>query len=258
VGVVLLIRIIGGLKMEEGENMSNSIVLKNKAGKRVPSVTTIVSQLDKPALVYWAHKLGLEGVTDLYGRRDTAKKAGALTHELIETCLRDAEPINFSEINIDDVYSKASTIDYTDEEIELSRPIFERAVNLLKRLSPMQTLLMEHSMVSEKHQFGGRLDWYGVTAGNDSHATLLDIKSGKDIYKETIIQLAAYRGLLLEIGNRVGKVLVVRIGATPDDGEEIKVLTDAELNAAWDVFLHLRAIYDLQNVFKSPARRAAA
>jgi hypothetical protein len=242
---------------EEGGVMARTI-LKNKAGKRVPSVTTIAGQLDKPGLVSWAHKLGLAGVTDLRGHRDALKKAGNLMHELIGTCLTGAAigPVYFADINPEGIYKLTDTSEYTDEEIELSRPIFKRAASLLAAISPMTTGLMEYSMVSEAHQFGGRLDWYGV-AGEDGPLTLMDIKIGKEVYAETIIQLAAYRGLLLELGNKVERVCAARIGPTPDDGEEMRVLKEEELDAAWKTFLHLRAVYDLQKAYKPEPRKAA-
>ncbi|MDR1138169.1 MAG: hypothetical protein LBK91_07580 [Synergistaceae bacterium] len=243
--------------------MAKISVFRNEAGKRVPSVTAIAGQLDKPGIVHWAHKLGLEGIENLYGHRDSLKQAGNLMHEIIEMCLSGpdskAKPVHFSKIDIDEIYRRVNKLAYTEEEIALSRPIFERACNLLASISPMATMMMEHSLVSERHQFGGRLDWYGVTsAPEDSLITLLDIKTGKDVYAETIIQLAAYRGLLLERGFALDKVIVARIGPTPGEGEEIRTLTDKELSAAWDTFLHLRAVYDLQKIIKPDTRKKAA
>ena len=37
-------------------------VYKLASGARVPGVTTVLSVLNKPALVPWANKLGLEGI----------------------------------------------------------------------------------------------------------------------------------------------------------------------------------------------------
>jgi hypothetical protein len=239
--------------------MATKTMFKNAAGKRVPSVSTITGLLDKPALMYWAHKLGLQGVADLRGHRDSIKKAGTLMHELIEECLKSkgAHAIHFGEIDIDKVYQKTDTKEYTKEEIALSRPIFERACKLLASISPFTTGLMEYSMISEEHQFGGRLDWYGVTQGNGP-LTLIDFKSGKDVYLETIVQLSAYRGLLLELKNRVDKVRVVRVGGTPEDGEEIRELSDAQLEAGWNLFLHLRKIHDLKKIAEGESSRKAA
>lgn len=45
--------------------MGNATIFKDSTGKRVPSVSTIIGQLDKPGLVYWAHKLRLAAFVPL-------------------------------------------------------------------------------------------------------------------------------------------------------------------------------------------------
>jgi hypothetical protein len=230
-------------------------MFKNSQGKRVPSVSTVVGLLDKPGLVGWAHKLGLAGVVDLRAHRDAAKQAGKITHALVESCLAARGRVYFGDIDTDKAYADTDLSGYTEEEIALSRPAFGRAARLLAGIGPMTTGLIEYSMISEKHQFGGRLDWYGV-AGESGPLTLMDIKSGKDVYADSVIQAAAYRGLLLELGNKVERVIIARIGGTPEEGEEIRELSYGELDAAWEAFLHLRAIHGLKKTF-AQERKAA-
>lgn len=69
---------------------------KNKAGKRVPSVTTILSRFkDSAALMIWANKEGLEG-RPLRGEGSTADKAaeaGTLAHAFVEADIKTGEGV---------------------------------------------------------------------------------------------------------------------------------------------------------------------
>ena len=57
-------------------------IYKNSKGELLPGVTTIIGQLDKPALVQWAWKLGKEG-KDWREERDSAGDIGTLVHEAV-------------------------------------------------------------------------------------------------------------------------------------------------------------------------------
>ena len=61
------------------------------AGKRVPGVTTILGVLNKPALVKWANKLGLQGI-DSTKYVDALANIGTLSHYLVECEWRGVEP----------------------------------------------------------------------------------------------------------------------------------------------------------------------
>ena len=56
----------------------------NKAGQRLPSVTTIISRFkESGGLIHWAWNLGREG-QDYRQVRDEAADAGTLAHAMIE------------------------------------------------------------------------------------------------------------------------------------------------------------------------------
>ena len=57
-------------------------IYKNKDGKRVPGTTTITGMLNKPALVRWANKMGLNGI-DTSKFVDDKAAIGTLAHEMI-------------------------------------------------------------------------------------------------------------------------------------------------------------------------------
>ena len=79
-------------------------------------------------------------------------------------------------------------------------------------------------------------------------STLIDFKTGKALYPENQIQVAAYWSLLLEHGYKVSGALILRIGRGEDEGFEIKPVTNLEAN--WELFTHCLAIYELQKQLK--------
>ena len=66
-----------------------TIAYKNKAGDRVPSQSTIKSQIgwSTRPLMYWANQQGLEGKS-LKEAQDTATVSGTIAHLLIESFIK--------------------------------------------------------------------------------------------------------------------------------------------------------------------------
>src|SRR5262245_51951473 len=68
-----------------------SHIYRNKMGRRLPSVTTILSRFkDSGALIHWAWSEGIEG-RDYRETRSKAAVAGSLAHQMVEARLR-AQP----------------------------------------------------------------------------------------------------------------------------------------------------------------------
>lgn len=218
-------------------------MFKNSKGVRVPVVTTIIGQLDKPGLMYWAHKLGLEGVSDLRAHRDAIGQAGNLAHELALPFL--------SGIEIGDTL-KTLQSEYTPEELALAVPIMNRFAAWAKG-HEFQTSFEEESFISERYQFGGRIDWFGIM---DGVPTLLDLKFTKALYPESTYQMSAYRYLLKERGIDVDRTKIIRIGRTEEEGFEEPDLPEEVLETGWNVFLRLREIYDLAKTLPKTGKAA--
>ena len=109
-----------------------------------------------------------------------------------------------------------------------------------------ETIFAEHTLISEEHQFGGRLDWYGLFNGS---RTLVDFKFTGGLYEEAVLEVAGYRQLLIENGNEVDEVRLVRFGRTEDEEQEDRYLSLKQLEAAREGFLSLRKLYDLKKDF---------
>jgi hypothetical protein len=151
---------------------------KNSAGKRLPSVTTIISRFkDSGALLYWANNVGLEGKT-LDQARIPAATAGTMAHSLVEAHL-NKRPLPELEGD-DDVIGKAKAA-YT-------------AFLSWSEMSRLQVKHTEVSLASERHQFGGTLDAIGTLQGSNG-LSLIDWKSSNAIYADYLYQMAAYKVL---------------------------------------------------------------
>lgn len=197
-------------------------------GTRVPSVTTYLGILAKPALIHWAWELGVQGL-DYRKVRDQAGDVGTLVHYLILCKLKGEEP-------------DLST--YTPQDAALAASPMSKFEEWLKE-HELEPILMETPLVSETYRFGGTPDFYGKV---DGHLTLLDFKTSKEIYQETFYQLAAYAWLLTEHGCFLEFRRVLRIGKSEDEGFEYRDMGDLENH--WKLFLACQEIYELQKVIR--------
>lgn len=193
-------------------------------GTRVPGVTTFLGVLNKPALIKWANNLGLRGI-DSTKYVDELADAGTLAHALILAYLKKEE---------------ADLVDYSEYQIGLAQNSFMSFLEWAKHYT-IEPALIEVPLVSEKYKFGGTPD---LLATVDGDATLVDFKTGKAIWPEHHIQVAAYRMLLIEHGYEVAEVKILRIGRDEDEGFEVKPVKKLDIN--WKVFLHCQAIYELR------------
>lgn len=200
------------------------IVYKLASGKRVAGVTTILNVINKPALIKWANDLGLQGI-DSTTYVDNLADIGTLGHSMIMSHLTGRE---------------LGTEGYTKEQIDLAENSFISYLNWEEQHT-VEPILVETPLVSEQYKYGGTLDLLAVVDGVD---TLIDFKTGKALYPEHSIQVAAYWMLAVEHGYSVNEGLILRIGRDEDEGFEVKPVNDIEAN--WELFTHCLAIYELQ------------
>jgi len=199
-------------------------------GTIVPGVTTIVGLLNKPHLVAWANKMGLQGI-DTTAYTAAAAGAGTCAHEMIQAMVGGPE-VDFSK--------------YTGEEIEAAQNAADKFRAWLVN-HDMQTHLIEEQLVSERYRAGGTIDWYGEL---DGKMTLVDIKTSGNVYAEHVIQVAAYAQLLKDEEYPVEEVRILRFSREDDDDHRDMSVSDRLLEAGFKIFLRLRDIYDLQKEIK--------
>ncbi|MBP5720393.1 MAG: PD-(D/E)XK nuclease family protein [Bacteroidales bacterium] len=194
---------------------------KTSDGKVVPGATTITGLLNKPYLVRWANQLGLEGI-DSATYTDEAAKTGTLAHAMIQAYLQGMEidRDQFSKIQID--LAENSMLSFLE----------------WKKQHVLEDLYCEMPMVSETMKYGGTIDCY---CKMDGKPVLLDFKTGKAIYEEYFVQLAAYAMLLREAGLPVEECRILRIGRDATEGFEERAVTD--IRPWFQIFKNLLEIY---------------
>lgn len=206
-----------------------------KQGFIVPGVTTIIGQLDKPALVPWAWKLGMQGL-DYRKTVGQAANIGSIVHHLIECHLKNEKP-------------------YLDEyplrEVQMSQVAYAEFEEWWMQ-QDMKMIGSEVQLVSEKYRYGGTIDIVACKVAADK-IRLLDIKTSKGVYDEMRYQLAAYVYLwnenhpdqpiesshIIHINKETGSIGFVALG---------------NLDTEFQIFLHLRDIYELKGR-SDPKRR---
>ena len=197
-------------------------IYKLRDGSIVAGVTTIINQLDKPALINWAWKLGKEG-KDWREERDSAGDVGTLVHEEV---LR--------------ILSTNSSDETTCEPIVLNCiKKFMLMWYAEQMLRGFKLKLIEEPLVSERLAFGGQLDIFARIEGKNR---LIDIKTSNGIYDSAWLQLAGYDILLRENGYKVDEYQILWL--PKDNRFDCPIRTD--LRREKKIFKHLLEIYKLR------------
>lgn len=221
---------------------------------KVPGVTTVVDQLPKPYLTYWAAREAAEaavtnwdivsqlvkrdpaGATDYLksAHRRTSRSAadlGSAAHEYFERLAR-GEAINPRHVHAD------------------VRPHVRWFSEFLEQVQP-EFLHLEETVWSDEHQYAGSFD---AIARVDGELVVLDWKTSKSVYDSVALQLSAYRYanriILAADGESVdvpalagGAVLHVR----PEGWQLVPVACGEDVFGA---FLSLRRIFDWESTGK--------
>ena len=193
-------------------------------GQRVPGVTTILGVINKPALVPWANKMGLQGI-DTRKYVDRLASVGTLAHHWIEGLLLTGKDPDLSE--------------WSQEQQDLA------SNSVLKFLKwqgqhDIRVIETEKPLTSETYCYGGTLD---ILAEVDGSRGLIDIKTSKAIYDDHMYQVAAYHQLAHEHGYAPWWVLVLQVGRTEDEGFHVRHASDTELQRYWKVFESALVLY---------------
>lgn len=124
-----------------------------------PSVTDLLDLLNKPALMKWANKIGLQGIS-LDAHRRKSKAEGTSLHRQIESFLKHGIPL-------EDPVANADLNDF---------------------MAGKEVIGLEGRF--EHEHFIGR---YDVKLKIDGKVWLCDFKSSSSVYLENVLQLTAYR-----------------------------------------------------------------
>jgi len=201
-------------------------VYKNAAGKRLPSVTTVINRRkEADGMIYAAWKIGFEGKDYKVEWGDKAN-SGTLAHSLIHH-----EAVDMS-IYTPDMISKANNAVAEHDK--------------WKKQSHLVSECSEISLVCECHQVGGTIDDVWM---QDGERSIGDIKTGK-LYPDHLVQCAAYKHLW-EV-NFPEKPVLGGFHLLHFDKENADFGHShfSDLSEAWEAFVHMRALYDLMEKLK--------
>lgn len=152
-------------------------------GNRLPSVTEIVGQnlgWGKERLIAWANRVGREGLTTHRASKDKLD-AGTMCHELIEAFLL-GQPY--------DIQAKPAKMSETAWAMGCTAFMgylrLHQAEGLVERL---EVVALEEPLVDLEWEVGGTPD---IVCNLDGELTILDVKTGRSLGAEVLLQLEAY------------------------------------------------------------------
>lgn len=188
--------------------------------KEVPSVTTVLKILAKPALVKWANIMGFKRkwVDDILEEKS---EIGTRVHYIIEAYIKNRYLVWVDGKAIDKPLIKL----YLDQ--------FLRWYNK----HDVEMIFMEESMTCQ--YYGGTIDFYGVI---DGKKTVLDFKTSKDIYSSMFLQLSAYVYMIEKQGLEVDQVAILAVNSNKF---KYKVLPREQLDRYIETFILLSKTFDL-------------
>lgn len=204
---------------------------RNKEGKVIPGVTTILGLIDKPALKHWAWKLGMEGI-DYRKVTDQAASIGTITHLMVECYLRDEQ------INLEN---------YTPANVKRAEFAFSEFTTWWEA-QQLKPIAVEYRMSSEIMQCGGMLDCVAKAPNGD--LLLIDIKTSSGVFDEMWYQLAAYWAMWAELNpdKPLDRAYICHLSK---DTGRLTAHPGKDLYRELEIFRHMRAVYELMKA-KNP------
>ena len=192
---------------------------RNIEGLEVPSVTSILKVLNKPALQKWANYLGFkqQKVDDVLHK---SSSIGTLFHEGVECYLQKLYWIPVFE---------------NSEEEYLVKLYIDNFITFRKQ-HEITPIFMEKSISSDR--FGGTVDFYGIY---DGKKTIIDFKTSKAPYSSYFLQLAAYTIMIESIGHEVEQVGIICCNKTI----KTKFISRQEIESYIEVFNKLVDFFHL-------------
>lgn len=192
--------------------------------KYYPSVTQILSVIDKPALriwfgkqVYMATSLNpaiseQEALAEPTKQSTTAKSRGTAVHDIVEA------------------YENTGKVAGLEGPFQGYARAFESWINS----NDIKVVGHEQTVKSEKYHYAGTLDLLVEVNGK---LTLIDVKTGKDIYPEAHLQVSAYKQALSEDGTELqgaGILLLQEDGTYKYEQAKDKLKTFLACKVLWE------------------------
>jgi hypothetical protein len=228
---------------------------KDANGAKNPGVTTVLGEhlgWSKVGLMFWSARTAAQAaVQDMLAGgnpdevverarkahvkiRDTAADAGTRAHEYAEKYIRDGVPVP-----ADDPFE--------DEEERRARRAAAKVAKWWDA-SGLFCHAAELPLIDNELGFGGTIDLVVVDAHGDFW--LVDLKTGKSVYDEVVLQLGAYSALLSKHGKQVKGAFVVHANGEDDKPASIVPIGPRMLTMGATGFVNLLWLHKNRKDFK--------
>jgi hypothetical protein len=201
-------------------------------GTKVPGTTTVLSRWkDSGGLLQWAFGVGRSGAPTLYAERDKAGDIGTLAHAMAEQRMRGGDP--------------ESALAGAPEELKgKARNAYRMFAQWLENLrAEIQVVSAETPLVSEAMRVGGTPDF--VIRMPNGRLAMGDIKTSNGIYRDNVIQVAAYAAIWNENFPDDPITEGFHIARFAKEHPDFEHRFFAEADNALELFKLLRIAYDL-------------
>lgn len=233
------------LEFDEGRH------IYSVGGKIVYGVTSVTGILDKPALMYWAVN---QAISVLEAKLEPGK---ALDEIEIKNLLEEARRAHTIK---KDKSADVGTLIHKWVESYISarikkeplpkRPVNKEMKNAIDgffkwaKENKVQIMASEQKIYHTKYKYAGTLDLEGMVNGK---RTVIDLKTGKAIYPEMLLQASAYlKAREQETGKKYpGGVIILRL-SKEDKEKQIKAfeaIKDENVDIHFKCFLNCLQIY---------------
>lgn len=231
---------------------------------RLPSVTTILSAINKPALVNWAAKtereMVIQAAANLY--EDLPVASPKMAREVYLTTLQtrigkqkafQKELAKAGEIGTQahaliewNLRKSLGQVVGPEPQIDAKALWSFMAFQDWQKAADFKPTMIEQVVWSLEHGYAGTMDWFGTVQGVP---TLGDQKTGKAIYAEALLQNAAYCHALIEMKQAIPPIqgCIVRLPKVDTDPEfEVRLIPYEDHEALFKTFLAAKALWEWQ------------
>lgn len=188
-------------------------------GRQVPSVTTVLKTISKPALENWIDRTACDRTraairASMQQRIAQALEPSVLGKALLRCCDEALVPDRWQNTDAADAGTLAHAMienvlkgrdmcfGLADMLAGLEEPVVKKAYKAVESFdrwrdqTQFEPEVSEVSLVSDVHRFGGTIDYVGTfKAHKRRERGVLDFKTGKGIYRDSLPQVGAYAHL---------------------------------------------------------------
>ena len=159
-------------------------------GHKAPGVTTVIDVLDKPALRNWYAEQAAKRAVDEWDRLQTMTVSERL--EFIRYGARDK--VTAAALRGTEIHTLGEKVAHGGD-VEVP-PAHVGPVTAYARFLDkwgIEVIASETPLANITYGYGGTADLWCKIGARDDAVALVDVKTGKGVYSETGLQLAAYR-----------------------------------------------------------------